>query len=131
MNSQVCIGMTEGIEGILAHLGLQEVMHDFERAQFDIYVPSDYAGSEREERDAVHRMAEIVLVHKHTGLRLLYLRSENYFGDEVRYKLVNIFIVGQVGKAEVLSVDFNNKIVVTNKGEVAFGQLFNDSFPRG
>ncbi|MFN3840268.1 MAG: hypothetical protein ACK4RF_06135 [Cyclobacteriaceae bacterium] len=108
---------TPPIIRILEHLGLSEVMSDFNRDYFQTYVPKDYRGSERASMDAVYRMGEVVLLHKATGLRLEYLTTESYYGDEVRYRLRSIFIITASGnKLDVVNVDFEKGEVLTPKG---------------
>ncbi len=109
-------------------LGLMEVVSDFKRDDFHTYVPGDYPDSQRESMDEVYRMGEIVLLHKTTGLRLEYLTTESYYGDEVRYRFRSIFIVTKSGeKRDVLDVDFESEQIATPEGLVPFSNLKMDS----
>lgn len=120
--------MTQSITRILEHLGLKEVMSDFDRHAYHTYVPEGYVGSDREQRDNVHRMSELVLVHKATGLRLEYLTTESYFGDEVRYRLRSLFIVTtSQRKLDVLDIDFEKQQYTTSEGVFAFTDVNRES----
>ncbi len=86
-------------EFLLTTLGLKETMIEknyvpaFDQDLFLRYTPTDYFSSDRKEMDEVYRMSELVLLHKESGLRLEYLASESYDGDEYKYMLRSIFII--------------------------------------
>jgi hypothetical protein len=108
---------------ILNILGLGRTLNHLDRRSFQTYVPSKYRGSELEERDAVHRMSEIVLLHD-TGLRLTYLSCESYDGESVEYKLLGIEIVTTGGDTHrVLDVNFEQRIVITKDDRISFDNL--------
>jgi hypothetical protein len=92
---------------ILRTLGLSRRSTHLNRTGFQTYTPPNYEGSELEDRDAVHRMSEIVLLHTATGLRLSYLVSESYDGDSAEYSLLGIEVITTAGmKHRVVDVDF-------------------------
>ena len=111
-------------EKILAVLGLSRSMTNLRRSGFKTYVPSRYRGSDLEERDAVHRMSEIVLLHDTTGLRVSYLSTESYDGDSVDYKLLGIEIITMTRQTyKVIDVDFDNQVVITENERIPFKNL--------
>ena len=120
-------------EVILAALGLAAVMTEknyitpFNEAAFHIYTPAEYLGSERKEQDEVYRMGERVLLHKASGLRLTYLTTESYFGDEYRYRFRDIFIINNRNqRIPVTGVDFSARQFATPDGIIPFGDLKTD-----
>jgi hypothetical protein len=113
---------------ILHHLGLQEVMSEIPCEGFRVYVPADYEGSERQSMDDVYRMRELVLLHRASGLRLEYLASESYYGDEVRYRFRSVFVIAVTGrKLEVTAADFENKMLATSEGNIRFDDVKRDA----
>ena len=64
-----------------------------DESKFIQYVSSQYRASQRKETDEFYRFFEQTLLHLESGLRVTYSTYENYFGDEVEYKLMNIFII--------------------------------------
>jgi hypothetical protein len=113
---------------ILAQIGLNDVMiwkaPDFyvcNESLFDFYVSEEYRNSDRKETDEVYRISETVFIHKITGLRVGYVITENYEGDEAKYKLKDVFIITlQNKRMEVVDVDFINEQFVTTEGEIPF-----------
>ncbi len=115
---------TNATSEILSRIGLKTVMSDYNRNHFLVYVPQDYPGSERAAMDAHYRMSEIVLLHKETGLRIEYLATESYYGDEVRYRFKSMFIITQAGnRLPVSEVDFYREEVITPEGTWPFKAL--------
>ena len=119
---------------ILTSLGLQEVMTEtndvtpFNGDTFHIYTPGEYLRSERKEQDEIYRMSERVLMHKASGLRLTYLTTESYYGDEYRYRFRDIFIINNRNqRIPVTGVDFSTRQFVTPDGVIPFGEVKMDS----
>src|SRR5262245_22483541 len=119
---------------ILSAIGLQETMIEnentdaFNRESFLTYTPPDYHNSERQARDEIHRMGETILLHKSSGLRLEYLTTESYFGDEYRYRLRSMFIITKENKkVEVTDIDFAKQQFLTPDGIVPFSEVKMDS----
>ncbi len=118
------MALTPALSHLLHTFGLQEVMTSLHAPDFQVYVPQDYPGSERAHMDEVHRMSELVLLHPRTGLRLEYLRSESYFGDEVRCRFRSAFIITLAGETHtVLDMDEDQQSFTTPAGTVAFHQV--------
>lgn len=112
---------------ILHHLGLLEVMSEMPREGFHVYVPADYEGSERQSMDDVYRMRELVLLHRASGLRLEYLASESYYGDEVRYRFRSVFVITKSGdRLDVMAVDFRDQTIATPKENFSFKNIKSD-----
>lgn len=121
--------------GMLAKIGLQETMIEkdgepsvFDRRIFEIYAPKEYLeDAQLREADEVYRMSERVLIHKSSGMRVHYLTSENYEGDELRYKLKNIFIKTlQSQTLEVQEVDFSNQFFIASNRKIPFSAVKKD-----
>ena len=117
-------------EIMLTTIGLKEVMIEkeygvaFDRDQFHIYTPQEYWHAERREMDEVYRMWESVLLHKTSGLRLEYLITESYYGDEYRYRLRRIFIITRALKSlTVTHVDFSQQLFITPNGNIPFEEV--------
>lgn len=114
-------------EKILLQLGLQPVMTEVDRHRFQVYVPHDYPGSDRERMDEVYRMSEVILMHPETGLRLEYLVTENYDGDAARYRFRSMFVITQEGqKVDVLNVNVEQQQFITAQGPLAMNLVKRD-----
>lgn len=121
--------------GMLAKIGLQETMIEkdgepsvFDRRIFEIYAPKEYLeDAQLREADEVYRMSERVLIHKSSGMRVHYLTSENYEGDELRYKLKNIFIKTlQSQTLKVQEMDFSNQFFIASNLKIPFSAVKKD-----
>jgi hypothetical protein len=115
---------------ILTVIGLQASMTEkgnadaYNKELFLRYTPRDYPDSERQARDDVHRMSETILLHKASGLRLEYITTESYFGDEYSYRLRSMFMItNENKKVQVLDVDFARQQFITADGVVLFSQV--------
>ncbi|MDZ7650564.1 MAG: hypothetical protein U5K54_27375 [Cytophagales bacterium] len=74
--------------------------------------------------DEIYRIGEKVLLHKPSGLRMEYVTSESYFGDEYTYRLRSIFIITRHGeKLQVAEADFSREIFTTPKGMISFSEV--------
>ena len=118
------------LQALLASIGLKEVMVEkdsidpFDSGLFIIYTPEEYLKSERKEMDEIYRIGEKVLIHKTSGLRIEYVTTESYYGDEYTYRLKSIFIITKRGeKLQVTETDFNHKIFTTSKGMISFSEV--------
>ena len=119
-------------DSLLNAVGLKEIMTErgnesaFDRTQFLTYTPQGYDQSETEARDAIHRMAEIVLLHKSTGLRIKYLTTESYFGDEYRYRMAEVYIITVTGERMWVSgIDLDQRIFTAQSGLIQFNEVSN------
>jgi hypothetical protein len=89
------------LQALLASIGLKEVMVEkdsidpFDSGLFIIYTPEEYLKSERKEMDEIYRIGEKVLIHKTSGLRIEYVTTESYYGDEYTYRLKRHFYYKQ------------------------------------
>ena len=100
---------------LLAKIGLKDKMiwkdpddYIFDEGIFDRYVSEEYRNSTRKETDEFYRMSEKVLIHRLSGLRIEYVETENYCGDESVFKLRDIFIITLQGKRHAVeNVDFS------------------------
>lgn len=117
-------------QSLLAAIGLKEVMLErnyidpFDKDLFHRYTSRAYQHSPNKEMDEVYRMCEVVLLHIATGLRVEYLTTENYEGDELRYRVRDLFIITSEGKrTEVTGIDFNRHLFVTPVGEISFAKV--------
>ena len=117
-------------QAMLASIGLKELMVEkddmdpFDRELFMIYTPEEYLQSEVKEMDKIYRISETVLLHKTSGLRVEYVTTESYFGDEFTYRLKSIFIIAKEGeKLPVTGADFNHKIFTTPKKRISFSEV--------
>jgi len=99
-------------------------MDPFNSELFIIYTPEEYLQSERKEMDEIYRIGEKVLIHKTSGLRIEYVTTESYYGDEYTYRLKSIFIISrQCEKLQVTEADFNQEIFTTPKGMIPFSEV--------
>ena len=117
-------------ESLLSAIGLKEVMIErnyidpFEKDLFQRYTSHEYHHSPNKEMDEVYRMSEVVLLHIATGLRAEYLTTESYEGDELRYRVRDVFIITKDGKRiGVTGIDFKRHVFVTTAGEISFEKI--------
>ena len=121
---------SESRPAILAAVGLSEVMTErnyidpFDVDSFYRYTPKDYNGSSRKEMDEVYRMNEVVLMHKATGLRIEYLTTESYYGDELRYRVRDVFVITREDKhLNVTGIDLKKCLFHTPSDVVPFKEV--------
>jgi hypothetical protein len=97
---------------------------------FTEYVSKEYLqNTELREMDEVYSMHEQILLHKETGLRFRYSTYENYDGDEVEYKFIEMFVLNNLNqKLEVFEVNMRTRIVTTKEGEISFDKLSKSKF---
>ena len=114
-------------ESLLSAIGLKEVMIErnyidpFDNDLFHRYTSQGYLHSSNRTMDEVYRMSEVVLLHAATGLRAEYLTTESYEGDELRYRVRDVFIITKGGKRiGVTGIDFNRHLFETPAGEISF-----------
>ena len=101
-----------------------------DKNHFIEYVSKEYQqNTELREMDEVYRMHEQILLHKETGLRFRYSTYENYVGDEVEYKFIEMFVVNNLNqKLEVFEINMRTRIVTTKEGEISFDELSKSKF---
>ncbi|MBL7878119.1 MAG: hypothetical protein JNL53_20805 [Cyclobacteriaceae bacterium] len=116
---------------LLTRIGLKEVMIEknysdpFNKESFVTYTSKEYLQSDRKQTDEIYRMSEIVLLHRASGLRVEYVTTESYFGDEYSYRLKDIFIVTKKEQVRlhVTKVDFDHSFFITQQGKVLFTEV--------
>ncbi len=119
---------------ILSKIKLQEEMIwkpgkvIFDKGIFQIYVSEEYKNSSRKDTDEVYRMSEIVALHKISGLRLVYVTTEDYYGDTVTYKLNDLFIITlQQKKLKPIDMNTTKKYFIILEGQIPFLSVKKDS----
>jgi len=125
------IQITKKQDEILSAIGLKKRMQwlssntrIYDERKFISYVAKLYVGSEQQEMDEIYRMSELNLIHVNTGIRVSYLTSESYDGEEVDYILKNIFVLTNSGEAlKLLDVDFEKKIYITPSKQFEYSEI--------
>ena len=90
-------------ESFLSVIGLKEVMIEkdyidpFDNDLFHRYTSQEYLHSSSKEGYEVHRTSEVVLLNTAIDLRAVCLTTENNNGDELRYRLRDVFILTNKG----------------------------------
>ena len=70
-------------------------------------------------------MSEFILLHKRTGIRLRVIYSENYYGDELDYRIIEVFVILIDGKKNnVVELNVENKTITTDKGIINFKSIW-------
>lgn len=117
-------------ELLLSAIGLKEVMIErnysdpFDKDHFHRYTSQAYLHSPDRDMDEVYRMCEVVLLHRATGLRAEYLTTESYEGDELRYRVRDVFIITKEGKrTQVIGIDFHRHLFVALGEEISFEKV--------
>ena len=120
----------ESRQALLAAIGLKEIMTErnycdpFNKDHFHRYTSQEYLQSANREMDEVYRMGEVVLMHKQTGLRVGYLTTETYYGDELRYRVMDVFVITKGGRSVgVTGIDFNKQMFDTPNGAIPFDEV--------
>ena len=111
---------------ILAAIGLSFGQNtiSYKKRQFKKYVSTEYRNSERYESDKIYRMFEITLLHKRSGLRVVYTTTESYWGDSDEYKLMNMFIITSSEKRLlIVDVDFSKEVFITSDEIIPFAEV--------
>lgn len=110
---------------VINTLGLQPRMPFLNRSLVSTYVRPSYRDSPEQERDEVHRMSEIILIHNESGVRVGCLVEEDYYGENVEYVIMSNFhiITGDGRNLNVLDVDMKEKLVTTTAGAIAFTDI--------
>lgn len=97
---------------------------------FTEYDSKEYLqNTELREMDELYNMHEQILLHKDSGLRFRYSTYENYVGDEVEYKFIEMFVLNILNqKLAVFEVNMRTRIVTTKEGEISFNELSKSKF---
>jgi hypothetical protein len=108
---------------ILQQVGLAEV-NDYNVREFTGYVSAAYRNSATEDRDAVHRMYERILLHHASGLRMAYLTEESYFDDTTEYLLIDCFVITRdQQKVSVQAIDLQKQLFTSAIGPLPFEDI--------
>ncbi len=111
---------------ILSSIGLKLEPDNiaYEESQFMKYISKEYLTSERKQTDEIYRMFELNLLHRDSGLRIVYTSTESYFGDHVEYKVIDLFIISATQKRlELADVDFTKRAFLTSDGVIPFAEV--------
>ena len=105
---------------ILQKVGLSQ-LPDYSVSEFTGYASASYANSATEDRDAVHRMSERILLHNVSGLRIAYLIEESYDGDSAEYLVIDCFVItDQMQKLSVSAIDLQKQLFESATGSIPF-----------
>ncbi len=113
-------------ERILSSIGLKlgDNTISYEESQFNKYISREYLNSERRQSDDIYRMFELTLLHRDSGLRIVYTTTESYYGDSVEYKVIDMFILSLTQKRlELTDVDFIKKVFLTTSEVIPFAEV--------
>ncbi len=121
----------EQVDKILNTIGLKRTIvakepefYVCDKTQFVSYVSKEYQNSELQKTDEVYRMHEQILLHNETGLRFRYSTYENYVGDEVEYKFIEMFVLNiKNQRIEIIEVNMEKRMVVSKEGVFLFDEL--------
>ena len=87
-------------EKVLKQIGLKSEIickepdfYFWDEKEYLKYTEREYLNSPTKEVDEVYRMSEFILLQKRTGIRLRVIYSENYYGDELDYKIIQVFVI--------------------------------------
>lgn len=111
---------------ILSAIGLRLGLNnmDYDESQFKKYISQEYKNSERFQQDEIYRMFEINLLHKASGLRIVYTTTESYYGDSDEYKVIAMFIITRSQKQlDIVDADFNEKVFFTTTRVIPFAEV--------
>lgn len=111
---------------ILSAIGLRLDLNNisYDESQFKKYISQEYKNSERFQSDEIYRMFEINLLHKASGLRIVYTTTESYYGDSDEYKVIAMFIITRSHKQlDIMDADFNEKVFITTTGVMPFAEV--------
>lgn len=97
----------------------------FNKTHFIQYVSKEYLqNTELREMDEVYRISEQIILHKETGLRFRYSTHENFNGDEVEYKFIEMFVLNNYNQQlGLIEVNLDSKFIITKEGQYSFDKL--------
>lgn len=122
------------LEKILNQFGLKSEitckepnMNFWDEKEYLKYTEREYLNSKTKEVDEVYRMSEFILLNYKTGIRFRVFYSENYFGDELDYKIIEVFVILNDGVYKnVLELHLDEKTIKTEDGLVDFSSVLKD-----
>ena len=96
-------------------------MNFWDEKEYLKYTEREYLNSKTKEVDEVYRMSEFILLNYKTGIRFRVIYSENYFGDELDYKIIEVFVILIDGTYKsVLELNLDKQTIKTEDGLVDF-----------
>jgi hypothetical protein len=102
-------------------------MYFWDDKEYLKYTEREYLNSTTKEVDEVYRMSEFILLHLKTGIRFRVIYSENYFGDELDYKIIEVFVLLNDGTHKgVLELNLDNQTIKTEYGMVDFSSILKE-----
>lgn len=119
------------LEKILNQFGLKSEitckepnMNFWDEKEYLEYTEREYLNSKTKEVDEVYRMSEFILLNYKTGIRFRVIYSENYFGDELDYKIIEVFVLLIDGTYKsVLELNLDKQTIKTENGLVDFSSI--------
>jgi hypothetical protein len=119
-------------EKVLKQIGLKSEItckepdfYFWDEKEYFKYTEREYLNSPTKEVDEVYRMSEFILLQKRTGIRLRVIYSENYYGDELDYKIIQVFVILNDGEINnVLELNVENKTITTDEGIINFKSIW-------
>jgi hypothetical protein len=102
-------------------------MYFWDDKEYLKYTEREYLNSKTKEVDEVYRMSEFILLNYKTGIRFRVMYSENYFGDELDYKIIEVFVLLNDGTHKgVLELNLDNQTIKTEDGMVDFSSILKE-----
>jgi hypothetical protein len=122
------------LEKILNQFGLQSEitckepnMYFWDDKEYLKYTEREYLNSKTKEVDEVYRMSEFILLNYKTGIRFRVIYSENYFGDELDYKIIEVFVLLNDGTYKgVLELNLDKQTIKTENGFIDFSSILKE-----
>jgi len=122
------------LEKILNQFGLKSEitckepnMYFWDDKEYLKYTEREYLNSKTKEVDEVYRMSEFILLNYKTGIRFRVIYSENYFGDELDYKIIEVFVLLNDGTYKsVLELNIDKQTIKTENGLVDFSSILKE-----
>ena len=123
------------LEKILNQFGLKSEitckepnMNFWDEKEYLKYTEREYLNSKTKEVDEVYRMSEFILLNYKTGIRFRVIYSENYFGDELDYKIIEVFVLLIEGTYKsILELNLDKQTIKTEDGLVDFSSILKEN----
>jgi hypothetical protein len=104
-------------------------MYFWDEKEYLKYTEREYLNSKTKEVDEVYRMSEFILLNYKTGIRFRVIYSENYFGDELDYKIIEVFVLLNDGTYKsVLELNLDKQTIKTEDGVVDFSSILKENY---
>jgi hypothetical protein len=103
-------------------------MYFWDDKEYLKYTEREYLNSKTKEVDEVYRMSEFILLNYKTGIRFRVIYSENYFGDELDYKIIEVFVLLNDGTYKsVIELNLDKQTIITEDGVVDFSSILKEN----